>query len=50
MEVISWKNMPIFTKIILLWIRHNTIPYGHKSDNGWQLSPISATSAVENSH
>ena len=27
MEVISWKNMPIFTVIILLLIRQNTIPY-----------------------
>ena len=29
MEVISWKNMPIFTEIILLLLRQNTIPYGH---------------------
>ena len=28
MEVISWKNMPIFTEIILLLIRQNTSPYG----------------------
>ena len=50
MKVISWKNKPIFTDIILLFIRQNTIPYGqkalsmplingillgHKSDNGW---------------
>ena len=27
MEVISLKNMPIFTEIILLLIRQNTIPY-----------------------
>ena len=44
MEVISWKNMPIFTEIILLLIRQNTIPmpltigivFGHISDKGWQ--------------
>ena len=30
MEVISWKNMPIFTEIILLLIRQNTIPYGQR--------------------
>ena len=28
MEVISWKNMPIFTEIFPLLIRQNTIPYG----------------------
>ena len=30
MEVISWKNMPIFNEIILLLIRQNTIPYGQR--------------------
>ena len=28
MNVISIKNKPIFTEIILLLIRQNTIPYG----------------------
>ena len=27
MEVISWKNMPIFTEIFLLLIRQNTMSY-----------------------
>ena len=30
MKVISWKNKPIFTEIILLLIRQNTIPYGQR--------------------
>ena len=30
MKVISWKNKPIFTEIILLFIRQNTIPYGQR--------------------
>ena len=29
MEVISWKNLPIFTEIILL-VRQNTLSYGQK--------------------
>ena len=47
MEVISWKNMPIFTEIILLLIRQNTVPYGivfcHNSDKGWQLGYYTTT-------
>ena len=50
MKIISWKNKPIFTEIILLLIRQNKIPYGqrhyqclwpygilfsHTSDNCW---------------
>ena len=50
MRVISWKKKPIFSELILLFKRQNTIPYGqkhyqcfwpygilfcHKSDNGW---------------
>ena len=42
MEIISWKNMPIFSEIILLLIGQNTIAYGivfgHKSDKGWHWS------------
>ena len=40
MDVISWKNMPIFTEIILLLIKQNTIPYGqrHYQSGGAQLS------------
>ena len=30
LKVISWKNKPIFTEIILLCIRQNTIPYGQR--------------------
>ena len=30
MKVISWKNKPIFTKIILLFIRQNTISYAQR--------------------
>ena len=30
MKVIFWKNKPIFTEIILLFIRQNTIPYGQR--------------------
>ena len=29
-RVISWKNKPIFTEIILLLIGKNTIPYGQR--------------------
>ena len=58
MEVISWKNKPIFTETILLTIGQNTILYGqrhyqclspygivfsHKSDKGWQLGYFTAT-------
>ena len=31
MEVISWKNMPIFTEIFLLLIRQNAIPKWSKA-------------------
>ena len=30
MKVILGKNKPIFTEIILLFIRQNTIPYGQR--------------------
>ena len=30
MEVISWKNTPIFTEIFLLLIRQNTLPYDQR--------------------
>ena len=30
MKVISWKNKPIFTEIILVFIRQNTIPYDQR--------------------
>ena len=36
MEVISYRNMPIFTEIILLLIRQNTIPFGQRQiDNAF---------------
>ena len=47
MEIVSWKNIPIFTEITLLLIGQNTIAYGivfgHKSDKGWQLGCSTAT-------
>ena len=59
MEVISWKNMPIFNEIILLLIRQNTIPYGQRhlelcfvinltKDGNWAITrpPIFATGCV----
>ena len=54
MEVISWKNMPIFIEIIILLIRQNTIPngqkalsmkFGHTSDKGRQLDYSTTTNA-----
>ena len=35
MEVISWRNKLIFTEIILLVIRQNTIPYGQRQFNAF---------------
>ena len=35
MKVISWKNKSIFTEIILLFIRQNTIPYGQSIINAF---------------
>ena len=35
MEIISWKNMPIFTDIILLLKRQNTIPYSQRQINAF---------------
>ena len=40
MEVISWKNMPIFTEIIFLMITENTLPYGQRF---YCLNKISVT-------
>ena len=30
MKVISWRNKPIFTELILISIRQNTIPFGQR--------------------
>ena len=44
MEVISWKNMPDFTEIILLLIRQNTNPYGQRHYQ-WYCVVINLTKA-----